>query len=47
MDPAGGNRGMAVLDTSGLSPEPVAAEIVTWCRRALCGQVPKLSAAGA
>jgi len=40
-------QGMAVPDTSGLSPEQVAAEIVTWCRRALCGQVPKLSAAGA
>jgi hypothetical protein len=40
IDPADGNWGMTVLDTSDLSPEQVAAEIMTWCRRALCGQAP-------
>jgi hypothetical protein len=46
IDPTNGNWGMEVLDTSELSPGQVAAEIVTWCRRALCGDAPVLYAAG-
>jgi hypothetical protein len=45
IDPANGNWGMTVLDTSERSPEQVAAEIMTWCRRALSGQAPVMHAA--
>ena len=31
---------METIDTSELSPEQVAAEIVAWCRRALCKEAP-------
>jgi hypothetical protein len=44
-DPVHGNWRIEVLDTSELSPTQVAAEVVTWCRRALCGQAPLLHAA--
>jgi Holliday junction resolvasome RuvABC endonuclease subunit len=46
LDPATGNCGMEVLDTSGRSPEQVAAEVVTWSRRALNAEAPLLHAAG-
>jgi hypothetical protein len=45
IDPANGNWGMNVLDTSELSPQQVAAAIVTWCRRAVGGQAPVMCAA--
>jgi hypothetical protein len=36
---------MNVIDTSTLSPEAVAAELLSWCRRALAGQAPTLRGA--
>jgi hypothetical protein len=40
------NWGMEVLDTSERSPAQVAAEVATWCRRAINGQAPLLHARG-
>jgi len=37
IDPASGGWGMEVIDTTELAPQTVAAEILTWCRRALGG----------
>ncbi|MGO9959025.1 MAG: hypothetical protein ACLP50_24175 [Solirubrobacteraceae bacterium] len=47
MDPIDGTWGMEVLDTSRLTPVQVAEEILTWCRRALCGKAIILHPAGA
>jgi energy-coupling factor transporter ATP-binding protein EcfA2 len=44
IDPAGGAWGMSVLDTSELAPDDVAAQIVSWARRALRGQAPVMHA---
>jgi energy-coupling factor transporter ATP-binding protein EcfA2 len=44
LDPATSNWGMEVLDTSERSPAQVAAEVATWCRRAVNGQAPLLHA---
>jgi hypothetical protein len=38
--------GMEAIDTSKISPEQVAAEIVAWCRRALRGEAPVMLPAG-
>lgn len=46
LDPATGDWGMEVIDTSWRSPEQVAAEVVTWSRRARRGQAPLLHATG-
>ena len=46
MDPIDGNWGMEVLDTSLLTAAQVADEILTWCRRALCGEAPAFHPAG-
>jgi hypothetical protein len=45
IDPADGNWGMEVVDTSGLASTDVGAEVVGWCRRALRGQAPVIHAA--
>jgi hypothetical protein len=37
---------MEAIDTSKISPEQVAAEIVAWCRRALRGEAPVMLPAG-
>ncbi len=47
VDPAEGNWGMEIVDTSELTPREVAAEVVSWCRRALDGQAPVMHAADA
>lgn len=47
IDPADGIWGMRVLDTSELVPEQVAAEVIAWCRDALCGRVPVMHATAA
>jgi hypothetical protein len=44
-DPADGNWGMEVVDTSALAPDQVAAGVVSWCRRALHGQARVMHAA--
>jgi hypothetical protein len=38
------NWGMEVVETSGLSPQRVAAEVVAWCDRALRGEAPVMQA---
>jgi hypothetical protein len=40
VDPNDGTWGVTVLDTTELSPEDVATEVVAWCRRALRGHTP-------
>ena len=45
VDPADGNWGTEIVDTSVLAPDEVAAEVVSWCRRALHGQAPVMHAA--
>lgn len=40
IDPAGDNWGMHIIDTSELAPHEVAAELVSWCGRALRGEAP-------
>jgi energy-coupling factor transporter ATP-binding protein EcfA2 len=44
-DPADGNWGMEIVDTSELAPHEVAAEVVSWCRRALQTQAPLMHVA--
>lgn len=46
IDPASGSWGMEIIDTSELSPQQVAAEILTWSRRALGGEATVMSLAG-
>jgi hypothetical protein len=46
IDPGDGRWAMHRLDTSRLSPEQVAAEVLTWCRGAVTGQAPVMHAAG-
>ena len=45
IDPAEGNWGMEIIDTSKLAPHEVAAEVVGWCHRALHRQAPVMHAA--
>jgi hypothetical protein len=45
-DPATSNWDIEVLDTSKRSPAQVAAEVATWCHRAINGQAPQLHAGG-
>jgi hypothetical protein len=42
LDPADGGWGMHVLDTSARGSDDVAAEVLTWCRRALRGEAPTI-----
>jgi hypothetical protein len=42
LDPRDGGWEIHVLDTSELASEAVAAQIVSWCRRALRGQAPRI-----
>lgn len=44
IDPSEVSWRMEIVDTSHQSPAQVAARIVTWCRRALAGQAPTLTA---
>jgi hypothetical protein len=44
IDSAAGTWGMEIIDTSELAPNEVAAEVVSWCRRALHGQAPAMHA---
>ncbi len=46
IDPIDGHWGMEVLDTSQLTPVRVADEILSWCRRVLCGNSTVLHPAG-
>ena len=41
-DPAGRDWSMQVIDTSELTEDEVAEEVLGWCRRALLGQAPML-----
>ena len=47
VDPAEGNWGMEIIETSELDAHEVAAEVVSWCRRALQRQAPVMHAADA
>ena len=46
IDPIDGNWGMEVLDTSQLTSVQVVDEILTWCRRVLCGNATVLHPEG-
>jgi broad-specificity NMP kinase len=40
LDPGNGGWAVHVVDTSDLSPDQVAEQVLSWCRRALGGQAP-------
>lgn len=44
LDPSDGGWALHVVDTSELSPEQVAQQVLSWCRRALSGQAPVMRA---
>ena len=45
IDPAEGNWGMEIVDTSELAPHEVATAVVSWCHRARHSQAPVMHAA--
>ncbi|MGZ6569738.1 MAG: hypothetical protein ACXVHJ_01535 [Solirubrobacteraceae bacterium] len=44
LDPSDGGWAVHVVDTSELSSDQVAQQVLSWCRRALSGQAPVMRA---